>query len=212
MTGKLRIALPKGRLFDQSIELLSRAGIRIADGSGASRRLRFLDEEGKYEFIQLKPVDIPVYVESGAIDVGIVGSDILRELDSDVYEPLDLQIGKCKLSLAAPDGIVLSREKHLSIATKYPRTADLFFKSRRAHVRIVRLEGSVEIAPALGLADAIVDLVETGRTLRDNDLRIIEDIMPVSAKMIVNRTAMKTKARRINTLISKLDAVIYENT
>jgi ATP phosphoribosyltransferase len=133
-------------------------------------------------------------------------------LESDVYEPLDLQIGKCKLSLAGPDGIVLSREKHLSIATKYPRTADRFFKSRRAHVRIVRLEGSVEIAPALGLADAIVDLVETGRTLRDNDLRIIEDITPVSAKMIVNRAAMKTKARRVNNLISKLDAVIYENT
>ena len=212
MTGKLRIALPKGRLFDQSIGLLSRVGIRIADEPTNSRRLMFTDRDDKYEFIQLKPVDIPVYVESGAIDAGVVGSDIIRELESDVYEPLDLQIGKCKLSLAAPVGIELSFDRHLSIATKYPRTSDRFFKSRGAHVQIVRIEGSVEIAPLLGLADAIVDLVETGRTLHENGLRIIEDIAQVSAKIIVNRTAMKTKARRINTLLSKLDAVIYANT
>jgi len=212
MTSRLRIALPKGRLLEQSIELLSRAGIRISDEAVASRRLTVTDGEGKFEFIQLKPVDIPVYVESGAVDAGIVGSDILRELDSDVYEPLDLQIGKCRLSVAAPNGVELSYDKHLAIATKYPKTASRFFTSRHAHVQIVRLEGSVEIAPLLGLADAIVDLVETGRTLRDNGLRVVEDIAAVSAKLIVNRTAMKTKARRINALVSKLDGTIYAHS
>jgi ATP phosphoribosyltransferase len=207
MTGKLRIALSKGRLFAPSVDLLARAGIRISEDG--SRRLIFSDRDKLFEFIALKPIDIPVYVESGAIHAGIVGSDIIRELESDVYEPLDLQIGKCKLSLAAPNDTHLSLDGHPRIATKYPRTAERFFKARNAHVQIVTLEGSVEIAPLLGLADGIIDLVETGRTLRDNGMRIIEDISPVSAKLIVNRTAMKIKATDSGQLISHLDAVVY---
>ena len=160
----------------------------------------------------LKPIDIPVYVESGAIDVGIVGSDILRELESDVYEPMDLQIGRCRLSLAVPDGKTLSYDQHLRVATKYPRTAARFFAAKNSHVHVVKLDGSVEIAPLLGLADAIVDLVETGRTLRENGMHIVEDIAQISAKFIVNRTAMKMKAKAIRQLISQLDATVYENT
>jgi ATP phosphoribosyltransferase len=211
MTRELRIALPKGRLLEQAVELLSKAGIHAAEEYNNSRRLMQSDSNDEYALIALKPIDIPVYVESGAVDLGIVGSDILRELEPDLYEPLDLQIGKCTLSLAARAGRQLSYEEHLRIATKYPRTADRFFKARRAHVQVVRLEGSVEIAPLLGLADAIVDLVETGRTLRENGLAVVEEIAPVSARLIVNRTAMKIHSARINQLVAQLDAVIYAN-
>jgi ATP phosphoribosyltransferase len=211
MSGQPLIALPKGRLFDQALDLLGKAGITTASRLNDSRKLTFPDDAGRFEFVALKPVDIPVYVESGAVDAGIVGTDVLRELDSDVYEPLDLQIGKCRLVVAGPNGVNLDYSRHIRIATKYHRTAERFFQSRNAHVHIVRLDGSVEIAPLLGLADAIVDLVETGKTLRDNDMQIFEEVAPVTAKLIVNRTAMKLKWEPISVLISHLDAVIYAN-
>jgi ATP phosphoribosyltransferase len=211
MRTALLIGLPKGRLFQGAIDLLSRAGI-ATDGGQGSRKLTFSDADGQHEFVALKPADIPVYVESGAVDAGIVGSDILREQDYDVYEPLDLRIGLCRLVLAAPEGVDLREREHLHIATKYPRTATRFFAARNRHTHIVRLEGSVEIAPILGLADAIVDLVETGRTLRENGLKVVEDVAPISAKLIVNRTAMKTRNSAIRSLITRLDAVVYANS
>jgi ATP phosphoribosyltransferase len=211
MNHVLKIGLPKGRVFDQALAILRKAGIRIGENAVESRRLIFPDDNGTHEFVSLKPIDIPVYVESGAIDAGIVGTDILREMDSDVYEPLDLQIGKCKLSLAAPQDSLIAYDQHLRIATKYPRTTEQFFLSQNVHVQIVKLEGSVEIAPLLGLADAIVDLVETGRTLRDNGLAIVAEIKPITSKLIVNRTAMKIKSKAINQLISNLDMVVYAN-
>ena len=211
MRTTLLIALPKGRLFDAAIALLSRAGIATNGGEG-SRKLTFPDAEGKYEFVALKPADIPVYVESGAVDAGIVGSDILREQEYEVYEPLDLRIGLCRLVLAAQEGVDLQSIPHMRIATKYPRTATRFFAARNRHTHIVRLEGSVEIAPLLGLADAIVDLVETGRTLRENGLRVVEDVAPVSAKLIVNRTAMKTRSGAVRSLITALDKVVYASS
>ena len=206
------IALPKGRLFDQTLGLLARAGVTTAKRLNESRKLTFQDDEGQYEFVALKPVDIPVYVESGAVDAGIVGTDILREVESDVYEPLDLQIGKCRLVVAGPNGVDLDFARHVRVATKYPHTAERFFRSKNAHVHIVRLDGSVEIAPLLGLSDAIIDLVETGRTLQENNMRIFEEVAPVTAKLIVNRTAMKLKSASIGGLISQLDAVIYANS
>ena len=205
-----RIGLPKGRLSDQAIGLLARAGIR-AETENGSRRLTFPDSSGRFEFVSLKPIDIPVYVGSGALDAGIVGSDVVREVGADVLEPLDLRIGLCRMVLAAPAGRSLSFDDHVRIATKYPRTAERHFRSKQSHVEIVRLEGSVEIAPLLGLADAIVDLVETGQTLRENGLVVLEDVEKVSAKLIVNRTAMKTRAAALNSLIAELDAVIYAN-
>ena len=210
MTTTPKIGLPKGRLADQALALLSRAGIRADQGSD-SRRLTFSDSQGRFEFVSLKPVDIPVYVASGALDAGIVGSDVLRETDADVLEPLDLRIGLCRMVLAAPSGRSLVFDNHVRIATKYPRTAERYFWSKQSHVEIVRLEGSVEIAPLLGLADAIVDLVETGQTLRENGLVVLDDVESVSAKLIVNRTAMKTRAAALTSLISDLDAVIYAN-
>ena len=211
LNQRVIIALPKGRVYDQAKELLGRAGIAIPGSENGSRKLVFADESGRYDFVPLKPIDIPVYVESGALDAGIVGTDILREQDSDVYEPLDLRIGKCRLSLAAPRGAAISYDQHLRIATKYPRTAEEFFLSRNVHVQIVKLEGSVEIAPLLGLADAIVDLVETGRTLRENGLDILSEIKAITSKLIVNRTAMKIKSKAINRLIASLDTVVFAN-
>ncbi|MBK7257569.1 MAG: ATP phosphoribosyltransferase [Ignavibacteriae bacterium] len=208
MRSTLLIALPKGRLFDAAIGLLQRAGVDT-DGGVGSRKLTFMDKGGQYEFVALKPADVPVYVESGAVDAGIVGSDVLRELECDVNEPLDLRIGLCRLAVAAIEGSDLTALDHLRIATKYPRTATRFFSARHQHTHIVRLEGSVEIAPILGLADAIVDLVETGRTLKENGLGIVEEIAPVSAKFVVNRTAMKTRNAAVRKLITSLDKVIY---
>lgn len=212
MSQKIMIALPKGRLLENARALLVRAGIRIPDGEAVSRKLVVTDQSGSFDFVQLKPGDIPVYVESGAIDAGIVGTDILRELESDVYEPVDLRIGLCKLVFAAPAGRELPLRQGLRVATKYPKTSGRYFGGRHMHVHIVKLDGSVEIAPILGLADAIVDLVETGRTLRDNGLSVVEDVAQVSAKLIVNRTAMKMKAAEINHVIAQLDAVAYEDS
>ena len=211
LNHRVIIALPKGRIYNQAKELLGRAGIVIPESDNGSRKLVFADESGRYDFVPLKPIDIPVYVESGAIDAGIVGTDILRELDSDVYEPVDLHVGLCKLVVAAPQGLQVSVRDIIRVATKYPRTAEHFFRSKNIHVHIVKLDGSVEIAPLLGLAEAIVDLVETGRTLRENGMRVVEEIAQVSAKLIINRTAMKMKSVDVNYLINQMDRVVYEN-
>lgn len=210
MIGPLTIGLPKGRLYERALDLLSRAGIAIELEPEQSRRLTFPDREHRLTFVALKPVDIPVYVEAGAIDAGITGSDVIREQGSDVFEPLDLRIGICRLVVAGPERRNRN-DGYLRVATKYPRTAERHFRARNAHVNVVRLEGSVEIAPLMGLSDVIVDLVETGNTLRENGLRILEEVGPVSAKLIVNRTSMKVKAVPLNTLVSQLDAAVYEN-
>jgi len=209
MNDRILIALPKGRLFDPTLDLFAKAGIGIAPSEEASRRLTFFDVSGQFEFVALKPADIPVYVETGAADAGVVGSDILRESDPDVFEPIDLRIGVCQLVVAAPATTDVPALQHLHIATKYPRTPAKFFGARNIHPQIFKLEGSVEIAPILGLADAIVDLVETGRTLRDNGLVIVEEVARVSAKTIVNRTAMKTKNKALQDMLQQLDRVVY---
>jgi ATP phosphoribosyltransferase len=205
------LALPKGRLYEPARALLEKAGLRFPPEPEGSRRLISTDETGRCDVVSLKPSDIPVYVESGAIDAGIAGSDVLRELEPDVYEPVDLRIGICTLVLAAPEGREQKPGVTLRVATKYPRTAEQYFRARKIHAHVVRLDGSVEIAPLLDLADGIVDLVETGRTLRENGLRVVDEIARVSAKLIVNRTAMKMKSEAIQSLITQLDAVVYEN-
>ncbi len=206
----LLFALPKGRLQDALMDLIGRAGIRI-DLSRVSRRLTFPDCDNRFAFVSLKPADVPTYVESGAADVGVVGSDVLRECEPDVYEPLDLRIGLCRLVVAVPLDRPLTDGGQWKIATKYPRTAARFFAEHNDHVHIVKLEGSVEIAPQLGLADAIVDLVETGRTLKENGLIVTQEVAQVSAKLIVNRTVMKTKREAVQRLLTDLDGVIYAN-
>lgn len=212
MNARPLIALPKGRVFEPALDLLNRAGIGTKRRCGGSRRLTFSDDEQRYDFVSLKPADIPVYVESGAVEAGVVGTDILRELEADVYEPVDLHIGGCRLVLAAPQEAGLDFAAPVRIATKYPRTAERYFRSRDLHVQIVKLEGSVEIAPLLGLADGIVDLIETGTTLKENGLSVVQEIARVSSKLIVNRIAMKLQADAINRLILSLDRAVYAHS
>jgi ATP phosphoribosyltransferase len=211
MRPEIRFGLPKGRLLDPARALLERAGIAIDHDQETSRLLTFPDRSGKYSFVVLKPVDIPVYVEAGALDVGIAGTDILREQQSDVHEPLDLRIGLCRLVVAGR-GEENGGPGLLRVATKYPRTAEAYFRARNTHVHIMKLDGSVEIAPLLGLSDVIVDLVESGRTLRENGLQVLEEIAQVSAKLIVNRTSMKLRAGPVGGLVEQLDRVVYANS
>jgi ATP phosphoribosyltransferase len=202
----IAIAVPKGRLFPDTLELFLGLGISEIKTLADSRRL-IADDIGRgLRFLALKPVDIPIYVEHGAADLGVVGTDLLLEQARDVYEPLDLGFGACRLVVAEPaEG---ARQRHgftgLRIATKYPRLAERHYHQQGIQVEIVHLSGSVELAPALGLADRIVDLVDTGRTLAENGLIEVEEILRASARLIVNRASLKTRYTAIQALIEAL--------
>jgi ATP phosphoribosyltransferase len=201
---KLTIAISKGRLQTESLNLLARAGLSVSSEMLASRRLAVEDESGRYRFIFVKPADVPVYVEHGIADCGIVGRDVLLESEADVLQRLTLRIGGCRMVVAAPSDQPLSSYGMLRVATKYPRIAARHFGSRGLSVEIIQLSGSVEVAPLLGLADCIVDLVETGRTLRENGLRIVEVIAESTARLIVNRASYHLKAEAVAALIDSL--------
>lgn len=200
----LTIALAKGRLLDEALRRLARVGIEVAAEELDSRKLVVTDRTGAYEFLLVKPADVPVYVEYGVASAGVCGYDVLVESAADVLEPLALGYGRCKLALAARAGDAAARfdtVATLRIATKYPRTTAEYFQERGVPVEIVVLQGSVEIAPRLGLAERIVDLVETGQTLRENGLVVCETILEVSARLIVNRAAYQLERAAIGDLI-----------
>ncbi|WP_148883631.1 ATP phosphoribosyltransferase [Thermococcus aciditolerans] len=201
----MRFVLPKGRLLQGSLEVLRRAGIELRPP--AERRL--IERVGNYEVLLARAFDVPVYVEYG-IDVGISGSDVVEERGSDVLIPLELPFGKCRLSLAMPAGKVVGPEEMdgYRIATKYPKITRRFFESLNVEVDVLKLHGSIELAPKIGIADAIVDIVETGNTLRANGLVEVEKIMDVSALLLVNRIAQKTKFEEINELVFAIKEVI----
>ncbi|MBI4536482.1 MAG: ATP phosphoribosyltransferase [candidate division NC10 bacterium] len=207
-SDRIAIALPKGRLFDETTGLFIRLGIGGVETLADTRRLTYEDADGRFRFLNLKPVDIPVYVEHGAADLGIVGKDLLLEQGRDVYEPLDLGFGRCRLVVAEP--VDLSRRDDpaswacLRVATKYPRLAERHFNQKGVQVEIVHLSGSVELAPAMGLAERIVDLVDSGRTLRENGLVEVEEILRTSARLIVNRASLKTRYGAVQELIDGL--------
>jgi len=207
----LTIALPKGRLFRETVTLLEKID-RGAKGLGEGRRLVFEDAEQRTRFLILRPVDIPTYVEYGAADVGVVGKDVIEEADRDVYEPLDLQYGRCRLVVAQPAGISdvqsLADWSYIRVATKFPRITERYYNSKGVPVEIIRLSGSIELAPLVGLCERIVDLVETGRTLTENGLAESEEIMRVSARLIVNRASQKTKYEQVTEFISRLKQVV----
>ncbi|HEX8144169.1 MAG TPA: ATP phosphoribosyltransferase [Pyrinomonadaceae bacterium] len=207
---KLTIAVARGRLQSQTLELLAQAGVRMAEEAIASRRLAIEDEAGRYRLIFVKPVDVPVYVEHGIADCGFVGRDVLLESGADLLQPLTLGIGCCRIAVAAPGLAPLSDCGMLRVATKYPRIAARHFGARGVPVEIIELSGSVELAPILGLADCIVDLVETGRTLRENGLHIVEVIEESSARLVVNRASYQLKARAISRLIGALEKSLGE--
>ncbi len=202
---KLTIAIAKGRLQDQALELFARAGLSLSSDALASRRLAAEDESGRCRFIFVKPADVLVYVEHGIADCGVVGRDVLLESEADVLQRVTLGIGACRMVVAAPANVTLNSYGMLRVATKYPRVAARHFGSRGQPVEIIELSGSVEVAPLLGLADCIVDLVETGRTLEENGLKTVEVIAESTARLVVNRASYQLKAEAISSLIESLE-------
>lgn len=203
-TWTLTLALPKGRLFAPARDLLRRAGL-VAPLRDDARRLIFTDPARGLRMLILKPADIPTYVEYGAADLGIVGKDILAEQEPDVYEPLDLGFGVCRLVVAEPRALWErddpSKWSWVRVATKYPNLTRRYFAERGVQVEVVRLDGSIELAPAAGLAERIVDLVQSGETLRANGLVEVAQIMTSTARLIVNRAALKTASEAVGRLL-----------
>ena len=206
--GPLKIAVPRGALFTETLDVLDGAGIDTAELRGDSRSLIF--EASGVVLVTMRPSDVPTYVESGAADVGITGKDVLLEqADRVVYELLDLGFGRCRMVLAARTGNDRLAEAQrrlgmLRIATKYPRIAERYFESTGRQVEMVEVKGSVELAPLVGLADGIVDLVATGRTLEENELEVREEIVECTARFVANRVSHKLRAAEIDELTAKL--------
>ena len=208
--NKLTVALAKGRLAKGGVHLLKKAGYQIPDDIFTSRKLIFQAGRGELELILVKPGDVPIYVEYGTADIGVVGKDTLLETAASLYEVLDLEFGKCKFILAGlPD---FDRDMtHYRVATKYPGVAKDYFQKKGQPVEIIKLTGSIELAPLTGLADLIVDIMETGRTLRENGLVVFEEMHPLSARLVVNRVSMKTKRDKVNSLIENIKCEIEES-
>ncbi len=203
----LTVALSKGRLLEPTVEFLARAGIRLPQDLLDSRRLIAPDERGRYRFLLVKPMDLPTYVEYGVAAAGICGRDVLLELEPDLHQPLDLGFGRCSLVVAGRAGGKVAAANALStarVATRYPRVAERYFRGRGLPVEVICLSGSVELAPNLGLADTIVDLVETGRTLRENGLEILERIADSSARVVVNRASFHVQHEAIRGFLESL--------
>ena len=204
----LNIALPKGRLGDQVYALFSKIGYECAEIYENDRRLVLESPENGVRYLLVKPSDVAIYVEYGAADVGVVGKDILLDGNPDVYELLDLNIGKCRLVVAGPENYVEDRERPLRVATKFPTVTKKYYASLNREIEIIKLNGSIELAPILGLSDVIVDIVESGKTLRENHLKVLETIVPVSARLIANRSSYLFKNELISGITEKLQEVL----
>ena len=201
----ITIAIAKGRMQESALALLARAGIRPCDTANNSRRLALADETGQYRFIFVKPADVPVYVEHGIADCGVVGRDVLLESEADLLLPLDLGIARCRIVVAAADPEAMTKvQGMIRVATKYSQIASAHFGARGIPVEIIQLSGSVELSPALGLADVIVDLVETGQTLRENGLTVVEEIAESTGRLVVNRASYQLKAEEVSQLLKAL--------
>ncbi|MDD3410086.1 MAG: ATP phosphoribosyltransferase [Eubacteriales bacterium] len=206
----LNIALPKGRLGDKVYKQFSSCGYHCAAMEAEDRRLVISDEGGSLQYLLVKPSDVAIYVEHGAADVGVVGKDVLLEGGNDVYELLDLGFGKCRMCVAAPVGYREDLQRPLRVATKYPAIAARYYDQRSREIEIIKLNGSIELAPILGLSDVIVDIVETGTTLKQNNLEVIETVLPISARFIANKAAMKFKADAIEPMLARLAQAVKE--
>ena len=207
----LVIALCKGRFLEPSLAALEQAGIRFPEDVAMSRKLIFETDDKKFRAILVKPVDVATYVEYGAADVGIAGRDVIMESHADLLQPLDLNFGHVKIAIAGPKGsrsIDGSDHPIVRVATKYPRITLDYYNSRGIPVEIIPLSGSIELAPLIGLADRIVDLVETGRTLQENGLEVVEVIAESSARLLINRAGYQTKREEILKLIAALEKVV----
>ena len=208
MTDMINIALPKGRLGDNVYEMFEKAGFECPAIREKSRKLVFENPEKGIRFFWVKPSDVAIYVERGAADIGVVGKDILMEDRTNVYELLDLGIGKCRMVSAGPADFSYDSSNELRVATKFVNVAREFYAASGTDIDIIRLNGSIELAPILGLSDVIVDLVETGTTLRENNLQIIDVIADISARLIANKSAFKFKTKQIVNISNKLEDII----
>jgi ATP phosphoribosyltransferase len=204
MDDYINIALPKGRLGEKVYNIFERLGYGCPAIREENRRLIFTDEENRVRYFWSKPSDVAIYVERGAADVGVVGKDILLEYEPDVYELLDLGIGKCRMCVAGLKGARPSERRTLRVATKFPHIAAGFYAARSRDIDIVKLNGSIELAPVLGMTDVIVDIVETGKTLRENGLEVYEEIVPISARFVANKAGYKFKTAQIEEMRRRL--------
>ena len=200
----LNIALPKGRLGDKVYELFASIGYDCSEIYSDNRKLVFENEANGVRYLLVKPSDVAIYIAHGAADIGVVGKDILEEGSFDIYELLDLNLGKCNMCVAAPNDYVEDFDRPLRVATKFVNIAKNYYISLNREIEIIKLNGSIEIAPILGLSDVIVDIVESGKTLKENNLRVYEQIMPISARLIANKSSYKFKGNDIDTLMEKL--------
>ena len=210
----LTIALTKGRLANKTLEMFEAVGITCEEMKDKNtRKLIFVNEELKLRFFLAKGPDVPTYVEYGAADIGVVGRDTILEEGRKLYEVMDLGFGKCRMCICGPENAkpLLENNQLIRVATKYPHIAkDYFYNKKHQTVEIIKLNGSIELAPIVGLSEVICDIVETGSTLRENGLSILEEVCPLSARMVVNQVSMKMESERISELIQKLKRVIKE--
>ena len=212
LDSKLTIALSKGRILEETLPLLEQAGIVPAEDPDSSRKLVVGTNRPGVELVIVRATDVPTYVEFGAADVGVSGRDVLLEQQADLYEPVDLGIGKCRMVVAEPEGLAAgddpSRWDRVRIATKYPHITKEFFARKGVQTQIIKLYGSMELAPLVGLADRIVDLVSTGRTLKENGLVEVETLFEISSRLVVNKAALKLKHPLVSDLIDNLSAAV----
>lgn len=203
----VNIALPKGRIGNKSYSLLESAGYSCPEILEPNRKLTFTNEEKGIRYFWVKPSDVAIYVERGAADVGVCGADIIEEYEPDIYEFLDLGIGKCKMCVCGEEDFFENPEKILRVATKFPNIARKYYEETGRDIDIIKLNGSIEIAPLLGLSDVIVDIVETGNTLRENGLYVIKEILPISARFICNKISFQFKNEEIVKMTGSLSEV-----
>ncbi len=211
MKSVINIALPKGRLGEKVYDMFEKAGFDCPSIKENNRKLTFENEEKGIRFFWVKPSDVAIYVERGAADIGIAGKDILLEYRPNVYELLDLGIGKCRMAVAAKRNFRDNPAKTLRVATKFTNIAREYYAGKCRDIDIIHLNGSIELAPILGLSDVIVDIVETGKTLLENDLIPIETIVPISARVIANKANFKFKSERIEAIVEGLASICAEN-
>ncbi len=206
----INIALPKGRLGEKIYDIFEKAGYACPAIKENSRKLIFENAEKGVRYFWVKPSDVSIYVERGAADIGVCGKDILTEYAPDVYELLDLKKGVCRMAVAAQKGFYDDGQTTLKVATKFVNCASAYYASKCRDIDVIELNGSIELAPILGLSDVIVDIVETGTTLKENNLEVVEEIFPISARLIANKASFKFKTEEIENLSAKVKALLEE--
>lgn len=208
MKTMINVALPKGRLGEKVYDMFEKSGYECPSIKEVNRKLIFENEEAGVRYFWVKPSDVAIYVERGAADIGVAGKDILLEYSPDVYELLDMNLGKCRMAVAAKKDFRDNTENTLRVATKFPNIAKDYYSKKGRDIDIIKLNGSIEIAPILGLSDVIVDIVETGKTLLENDLEPKETIVPISARLIANKSSFKFKMEQIENIKNSLKAQV----